>query len=250
MAKFLYHEACEACGSKDNKAVYDDGSTWCFGCRTSTGGITNVRKVFQSALTDYPKNKDFPWDATQDIPGPPMSWLLQYGLTTQSCNKYGIYWSPIRQMLCWQVKSPHGETLGWQGRNFSKYAKVRYTSHGRIHEDLCIIGEQKPVNFCDDGTTTVVLVEDYISAIKVSTHLPCIPLFGCTISTEDLQAIKKRFKGVIVWLDSDKLDNARKIALKASMLGLTGQVLFTELDTKCYSTDDIKRYLSPLNSEV
>lgn len=250
MAKFLYHEACDVCGSKDNKAVYEDGSTWCFGCRTHTNGTTNIKQVFNPKLTDYPKNKEFPWDATEDIPGTPMSWLLQYGLTTQSCNKYGIYWSPIRQMLCWQIKSPRDEILGWQGRNFSPEAKTKYTSHGRIHEDLCILGEQRPVTFGDDGEDKVVLVEDYISAIKVSSVLPTVPLFGCTISTEGLQALKDRFKGVIVWLDSDKLDNARKIALKASMVGLTGQVLFTELDPKCYDTNNIRNFLAPLSSEV
>jgi twinkle protein len=45
-AKFLRHEPCEACGSRDNKGVYDDGSTYCFGCgatfRPRDGGDTNL----------------------------------------------------------------------------------------------------------------------------------------------------------------------------------------------------------------
>lgn len=32
MADFIRHEACDQCGSKDNKAVYSDGSSHCFGC--------------------------------------------------------------------------------------------------------------------------------------------------------------------------------------------------------------------------
>lgn len=32
MADFIRHESCDQCGSKDNKAVYSDGSTHCFGC--------------------------------------------------------------------------------------------------------------------------------------------------------------------------------------------------------------------------
>lgn len=31
-SRFLHHEPCEACGSRNNKAVYDDGHKWCFGC--------------------------------------------------------------------------------------------------------------------------------------------------------------------------------------------------------------------------
>ena len=30
---FLYHSPCDNCGSRDNKAVYDDGHTYCFGCQ-------------------------------------------------------------------------------------------------------------------------------------------------------------------------------------------------------------------------
>lgn len=37
-AGFVRHEPCEACGSRNNKAVYRDGSTYCFGCETATRG--------------------------------------------------------------------------------------------------------------------------------------------------------------------------------------------------------------------
>ena len=36
MAEFIRHEPCEACGSSDAKAVYDDGNTYCFSCQTVT----------------------------------------------------------------------------------------------------------------------------------------------------------------------------------------------------------------------
>ena len=32
MSAFKYHTSCDKCGSKDNKAVYEDGSSHCFGC--------------------------------------------------------------------------------------------------------------------------------------------------------------------------------------------------------------------------
>lgn len=34
---FLRHEPCDNCGSKDNKGVYSDGHTYCFGCGHRTG---------------------------------------------------------------------------------------------------------------------------------------------------------------------------------------------------------------------
>ena len=32
MAKFVKHQSCQHCDSKDNLGVYDDGSAYCFGC--------------------------------------------------------------------------------------------------------------------------------------------------------------------------------------------------------------------------
>ena len=37
-SKFLRHIPCDACGSKDNAALYDDGHTFCFGCETYVSG--------------------------------------------------------------------------------------------------------------------------------------------------------------------------------------------------------------------
>ena len=45
---FLYHSPCDNCGSRDNKAVYDDGHTYCFGCqqyKKENGDITKKEKI-------------------------------------------------------------------------------------------------------------------------------------------------------------------------------------------------------------
>ena len=44
-ANFVRHEPCEVCGSRDNKAVYDDGSSYCFSCKNSVN-----REVWRQAL--------------------------------------------------------------------------------------------------------------------------------------------------------------------------------------------------------
>lgn len=69
-------------------------------------------------------------------------------------------------------------------------------------------------------------------------------MFGCTCGLEALQAIKKQFNTIIVWLDADKLDNARKIALNANLAGLQSHVLHTPKDPKEYTDNEIKEYLN------
>jgi twinkle protein len=44
-SNFLYHAPCEQCGSKDNVAVYDDGHSYCFGCRDYKKDVNLVEEL-------------------------------------------------------------------------------------------------------------------------------------------------------------------------------------------------------------
>jgi hypothetical protein len=57
-------------------------------------------------------------------------------------------------------------------------------------------------------------------------------------------------KSLVIWLDSDKLANARKIASNASLLGFFPvHVLYTEKDPKAYTPEEIKKYLDLFKGE-
>ena len=237
MSKFLYHESCPNCGSKDNLGVWDDGHKYCFGCRYHENGTIDLRKVFHPDLADPKKPHEFPYDAQEGMPPQALKWLLSCGITFQLQRKHGIMWSPSRQMVCWRIKGEKTKKqIAWQGRCFVPDAKTKYFIGGDVHDDYTII----PHSYTDE---TVVLVEDYLSAIRVSEHYPCMPLFGCVCGLNVLQELLGRFSSIIVWLDSDKLDNARKIALNASMIGLPNQVLYTPKDPKEYTDSEIKDFL-------
>ena len=53
MAVFTKHEGCEKCGSSDAKAVYNDGSTYCWNCTKAT-----LSEEYKELLQDSkPKRK-------------------------------------------------------------------------------------------------------------------------------------------------------------------------------------------------
>lgn len=238
-SRFISHENCPSCGSKDNLGVWDDNHKYCFGCGYYKSGTTNVKTVFEE-----PKNSktttEYPHDITSTYPIEALKWLNSCGITNSLQKQYQIHWSPSKQLICWKIWGSNGTIIGWQGRCFAKNAKTKYVIHGKIHDDICILPNTNP------KPTTIVLVEDYLSAIRVSNYLPCMPLFSCNISTNHLQGLSKTFKKIIVWLDSDKLDNARKIAIRISLLGIHGQVLYTQNDPKNYTDTQIKDYLEAL----
>jgi hypothetical protein len=238
MSRLLTHKPCPRCGSRDNCAEYDDGHEWCFGCNYYKPGKTNLKILHTACPVLAGDSKLFPEDAAYYIPAEPMRWLIQNGITYSTQKQFGIQWSPSQQLVCWKIG-----TLGWQGRCFSPTKKTKYIGHGKIQEEPTIL---HPSNF-DLKTYTsdlVVLCEDYLSAIRISSFKPALPLFGCTINLETLTRLKQQFDTILVWLDADKLDNARRIAKNATLVGMKSSVIFTEKDPKAYQNHEIEQLLN------
>jgi len=238
-SKFLYHESCPQCNSKDNLGVFDDGHKWCFGCGYFEAGHTNVKAIHNPEQIKQYNPKAYPYDADNYIPAECLRWLVSCNIGYDKIARYGIQYSPSQQVVCWKVKAYGEKLLGWQGRTFNPTATVKYLSHGNIREEPCILGNLSTDGVAAYESEVVVLCEDYLSAINIAEMYPAIPLFGCTCHLNVLQGVAKRFKQVWVWLDSDKLDNARQIAFKASLLGLTTRVIYTAKDPKYYSKEQI-----------
>ncbi len=76
MGTFVKHIPCEACGSSDANALYDDGSTYCFAC----------------LYTEQPKEtegtQDRPKDTHKFLTGT-YSAIPNRGLTEETCRKFG-----------------------------------------------------------------------------------------------------------------------------------------------------------------
>lgn len=73
---FVKHVPCDNCGSRDNAALYADGSTWCFGCETYASG---------SPSDDSPKPSN---KVSGLLEGDYVS-LPKRKLTEATCRKFG-----------------------------------------------------------------------------------------------------------------------------------------------------------------
>lgn len=215
--------------------MFDDGHKYCFGCHYYERAAHSVTQAHATQPAREYNPKAYPWDVDNYIPVKPMQWLLSCNISPEKQRKYGIQYSPTQELCCWEIANPEGKIIGWQGRCFGETAKTKYISHGKIHEDICVLGK-KEGHF-------VVLCEDYLSAINLAELGSAVPLFGCTCHLNALQALSKRFKEVVVWLDPDKLDNARKIALNANKLGLASRVMYTPKDPKYYTKEQLASFL-------
>lgn len=144
----------------------------------------------------------------------------------------------------WQARNLRvGGADGNSKRRFSK----NFTS-GNVNECTHIYGfdssnRKFPGSVSDGQHGRMVIVEDPVSAIRVAALEDAMPLLGSHLATSRLNAVAGLYKRLVVWLDSDKLKEARSMAERARLIGMDVRVVWTELDPKCYTNEQLKEIL-------
>jgi len=241
---FTGHKACPKCGSKDNNYRYPDGHEFCFG---RCGYFTKAPATKESvcALMQERKDKEKPilantitkWpDDAGKVEGKGLTWLKKYGMLDYEIKINSILWSQSQEQLIFPIyEDEHScDCIGWQARNFRPHSK-KYFTVGSMDKILHILGLTRHTN------TDIIIVEDIVSAIKVSRHFRAMPLFGSGLSKDKLTRISRYTNHVRFWLDSDKLGQSMLLSKLASQLGMKSSVIFTEQDPKEKSDTDIKQ---------
>jgi hypothetical protein len=92
-----------------------------------------------------------------------------------------------------------------------------------------------------------VLVEDCLSAIKVihceGLGFDSMPLLGSGISRTKLSRLKSLYERLTVFLDGDMYPKAVQIMQQAQLLGFEATVVYSSLDPKENSYEDLTALL-------
>lgn len=241
MAKFLRHEPCPSCGSRDNLGRYSDGSAFCFGChyteRSSHSPFVGERDGKTETDTAGAR---FPDDASRTLDKRASTWLQSFGITGEEAIRAGLKWSPSWEQLCIPFYDRDGNLCCIQAKNFNhkRASKAKYYNVGDKSESFTTYGNHGH---------TLVLVEDALSAIKIGRKRDAMPLLGTSISRSKLAALRASYKELVVWLDADKWREARAIADAASLLGFKATTRYTEHDPKTYTDEQIQEILNDTN---
>lgn len=215
---FVKHEPCPQCGSKDNLGRYSDGSGWCFGCRY----YERPTKPWTEP-TDNPGARPCPL-LVRDIPNKFLAYYRKYGLTDEEIfTNFGY---SIRYDRCVYKCGDF-----WEARSVDREPKTLSFGQKPWH----MLGYWQRIEVC--------LVEDIVSAIKVARVMPVVCLFGSHLKPEYLLQLMSR--PVYIWLDADKLKEAFSMAERVgNASGKKPTVVYTQLDPKEYTTEEIARYLA------
>lgn len=173
-----------------------------------------------------------------------VEWLAGFHVDVPTAILNGLVWSPSREQLIFQL----GDC--WQARNFNlalgsgnaKRPRAKNFTSGDVNECLHIYNTTDPSVVAGVGGTLVV-VEDPVSALRIGRLCPSMPLLGSHLAAARLNAVAGLFEEVLVWLDSDKLAEARSISRRFQLAGVKSRTIYTDLDPKCYTDEQIKEII-------
>lgn len=248
MSVFIRHEPCPECRRKgwdrkgDNLGRWSDHA-YCFSCgykeETNSQGHFNRFKGDQEFHTVEFNSKEspLPEDTVVSLRQDALTWLKKYHLTNVEIEENHMCWSERKELLIFPFLDDNQEVIAWQGRYFGANKDYpKYVTYGIRQNVFHYVKASRG--------TTIVVVEDLISAIKVGRVCPSMPLFSSDANKYQLFRISKHFDNVIIWLDPDKRHHAIKLGQRAESFFKTVRVIFTEDDPKCYTTKEIAQYVA------
>ena len=238
----LMQGRCPKCPSSDAYTQYPDGSAYCFSCNSywpAENSLAVLRRKLEGRSFVKAKSKvnNYPEDVTNTIPKEPLTWLKSYGITSQEIIDNEYVWSPMWKALIVSSKDIEQNVIFWQGRFFPK-------------KEPKVVGFGQKDHLKFGGTETgrpdvLVLVEDFVSAIKVNRFQTCLCLFGSHISSTLILRLRNLgYNKLVVWLDPNKSKESLSYSRRYGMLFKQGVVsIVSTKDPKEHSNQEIKDYL-------
>lgn len=226
---------CTVCPSSDAMAEYG-GHFFCFSCRTR---INKKGMYTQRTYTDTPVDESLECEheitfQVDRFSSAAKSWLYGAGITDKLIKLYKIGYIPEVDRV--YIPNYRENTLiGYQTRALSFYDKPKYLGKG---PKMCYLSKGK-------RTSSVVLVEDVLSCIRVGEHNSAISLQGTSLKEEGLAQVLSKFDTVKIWLDSDAAGvSGDKKLTRQLCLFVPCSSIVTKKDPKTYTHTEIGEILS------
>jgi len=224
-------EQCPACRklgndkSMDNLAVYSDGHSYCFRCGFGTG-----RNYFTQTVAKPESAVILPADITTEFPAEAKRYLGKYSISRLDIQQHHIMWSEKWSRVIFPYFDDTG-LIAWQGRYLGEDAKkAKWFSQGKIHEII------HPIKVTQ---REACLVEDILSAIRVSSICGAIPIFGSSISTKQWLRLRTVVDRVYLFLDPDMRIKSVKMMSVGNLVGIDTHVIFSDKDPKDHSHEEL-----------
>ena len=193
MSDYISVGQCPYCGSGGNTGCYVsylDGSGFCFTCKI-------FKKSSEHCMMHHKQARQKTNTLLENVIRDPkkfnvdnLKWLYKYYIT-----EYDIYRSGIGELsnnLVFPIFDENGNTIFTQTRSIDK----KFKTYG-IKDKLFLVRSRIRDN------NVVVIVEDYISAVRCSRYANTMCLFGTSVNKSVAEEVFHKYNKIIVWLDGD-----------------------------------------------
>jgi hypothetical protein len=176
---------------------------------------------------------------SQSISGELAKWLAGYDVDDATCRKYKIMQAEDGSAILPVIVD--GEIEMYQRRWMSPRRILTY-------------GAKIPFYSNSVKSDTIVIVEDFISCVKVGNVTQAMACFGTSIGYSTLVDIVNKYDNIVVWLDGDKpgqdgakeligriknIQNKEKVRRAFSIREFRIRNILTNMDPKCFSNSQI-----------
>ena len=262
---------CDNCiGMGNSMAVQitrkEDGFLWhCFRCKKSgffpdsKAGPSDVAKLAAAAKSGNTKKVDnrpevveLPSDMSSKIPPKALVYLYDRYVLPEDIGRFNIGWSQYHMRTVFPVfkyaalhdlkskKITWGNKLvGWAGKKLEDDESTKPKWHTVRQRDIKHPRYTAVPPGQWDRERRVVLVEDIISAIRVSQLGFMSIALMTTYLPYELYSVIKRWD-VLVWLDQDAYDKACKYFASLNANGVKANMIHTVKDPKDLSPEEIQ----------
>lgn len=240
----IIKSACPRCQSRghdtsgDNLITFHDGGAFCFKCHYT------IRNNDYSHYIENPAPKkqtiSLPGDADIGYSAHALDWIGKYQLSKSDLLHNGVLFSTEYNQLIFPFWHD-GVLIAYQARCFSKNAKSKWFTKGFIQTVNNIFFLGKRVGHGNVKGNALFLVEDIISAIKLSKlGKYTMPLFGVNIKIKLALIRVLRPLETIIFLDEDQHMHSVKESLRIRSEGFKCHSILSEKDPKEYTYEELE----------
>ena len=198
-SKFVKHEACDSCGSSDAKAVYSDGSGYCFNCKTYFKASEPF--VDQGRGKVLPMSNKAVVEPIKAITGQFLS-IPDRGITKATCEAYGVRQTETDHYYPYTDGS--GNDIAYKIRSVPN---KQFRSQGNI-KDALLFGQA----MWNKGGRYVTVVEGELDALAayqmMGSKYPVVSIKnGAQSAVKDCQAQYEwldSFETIVLAFDADE----------------------------------------------
>lgn len=243
-SNFIRHEQCPSlkCRSSDAFAVYDDGHGWCFSCgfyqpARESLGIAEAKIRLQERYKQSQNSNAgvyLPFGVVDNLPDKVKNWLASYEITQNEIKENRLIWNPAKEDLIFPVFDGMDNLIAFQERHFGAFGK-QFKTHGEV---------EKIFHYVGNNDERIVVVEDFVSAIKVGRQARVMPLLGSNLSMMRIVRLALEYSKLAIWLDWDKLkESIRFREMAQTYFEGDVHIIATPHDPKAYNDKEIESWL-------